>query len=123
MRRLIGRRYRVTASALIVALVAFCANCVQGANPIPEQTASSAAMPDDCPMTSQRGRCAGELLKVQQGPVAKQLVLSPPSSVPAPSAVYAEPPLLESQFGGATNGAVLRLPGVPTYLLDSTFRI
>jgi hypothetical protein len=80
-------------------------------------------MPDDCPMTQEHGRCAGETLKVQQGPVAKQLVLSPPSIALAATFAQAAPRHHESQWDAAPNRAALKLRGVPTYLLDSTFRI
>jgi hypothetical protein len=80
-------------------------------------------MPDDCPMTPEQGRCAGETLKVQQGPVAKQIVLSAPSLVVAAIVVQGEPRVHESQWGATATGAALKLPNVPTYLLDSTFRI
>ena len=36
---------------------------------------------------------------------------------------YAEPPSFESQWSRVPDGAVPKPPGVPTYLLVSTFRL
>ena len=74
-------------------------------------------------MTSEHGRCAGETLQVQQGPIAKPLVLSPPSLALFAVLADVEPFPLESVWNRGVAGSVLRPPGVPTYLLDSTFRI
>lgn len=123
MRTFLIRRSRPTASALIIALVAFCANCLPAAEATAEEMACCAAMGDDCPMAQEHDCCAGETSKVKQGTVAKQLVFSPPSLVLVGILSALEPPQLQSEWNRDAIRSALKPPGIPTYLLNSTFRI
>jgi hypothetical protein len=125
MRTFLIRRTRPAAAALIMALtVTFLANCVAAAGATAEQQACCAAMDHDCgPMAEEHGCCTAETSKVQSGRVVKGLMLAPPSPLLVAILVDAEPRLLRSQWNPTVDETTGRSPGVPTYILVSTFRL
>ena len=125
MRTLFIRRSRPAAAALIMALtLTFVANCVRVAGATAEQQACCAAMDHDCgPMAEEYVCCTAEISKAQPGPVGKGLMLAPPSPLLVAIVGDAEPRPLRSLWHRAVDETVGRSPGVPTYVLVSTFRL
>ena len=121
MRRVLLQTHRLCVSALmIVVAVTFSVNCVYAIGANPKQS----AMGDDCPMEQEHPCCRGaDASNGQNSAVTEQLTVMAPSQTVAALMDYAEPPGFESQWSRVPDGAVPKPPGVPTYLLVSTFRL
>ena len=121
MRRALLQTHRLCVSALmIVVAITFSVNCVYAIGGKPKQS----AMGDDCPMGQEHPCCRGaDASSGQNSTVTDRLTLMAPDQMVAALIDYAEPPSFESQWSRVPDGAVPKPPGVPTYLLVSTFRL
>ena len=121
MRRALLQTHRLLVSALmIVVAITFSVNCVYAIGGKPKQS----AMGDDCPMLQDHPCCRGaDASGGQNSTVNERLTLMAPYQTVAALIEYAEPPSFESQWSRVPDRAVPKPPGVPTYLLVSTFRL
>jgi hypothetical protein len=121
MGRALLQTHRLSVSALlIVVAITFSVNCVYAIGGTPKQS----AMGDDCPMGQEHPCCRGaDSSGGQNSTVTERLTLMAPYQMAAASIDYPEPPRFESQWNRVPDRAVPKPPGVPTYLLVSTFRL
>ena len=120
MRRGLLQTHRLPVSALmIVVAITFSVNCVYAIGAKPKS-----AMGDDCPMGQDHPCCRGaDASGGQNSTLTERLTLMAPCQMVAALIEYAEPPSFESQWNRVPDSAVPKPPGVPTYLLVSTFRL
>jgi hypothetical protein len=126
MRKWLKRTRRPIVWALTLAFaVVLSADCALGKELTEAQKACCAAMNHDCgQMAKEQGCCAIEGQKVDQFTTAKQVSLTPPFVIAVRLAAVPDLPLFSQAWHRPRPDRVpLRLPGVPTYLLVSTFLI
>ena len=104
---------------MILVVITFSANCVYATGGKPKQS----AMPEDCPMGQHHPCCRGADASGGQSTLTERLTLIAPDPTAAVLIDYTEPSGFESQWNRVPDGAVPKPPGVPTYLLVSTFRL
>lgn len=116
---------RVTFGLILTLAVMVSVECVSAEDMTPAEMACCAAMNHDCgEMVQKQACCASTAPRVEQGPAVPRIVLAVPqaTSVQLPVLAAASYPG-ESRPAPVFIGVVPKLPGVPTYLLISTFRI
>ena len=110
--------------AVLIAVIA-SASCLTAKDMTPEQKACCAAMDHDCGAAAiDAGCCSGEAAKANSVSAAS---VQTPTFAPVAMLVavldFAAPLTSLHRSGGRGTGAPVRPPGIPTYLLVSTFRI
>jgi len=120
MRRALQTHRLFVSALMLVVAITFSVNCVYAIGGKPKQS----AMGDDCPMGQDHPCCRGADGSFgQNSTLTERLTLMPPYEMAAALIEYAEPPSFESQWNRVPDRAVPKPPGVPTYLLVSTFRL
>ena len=126
MRKLLRRTFRPIGWALTVVLaVALSADCVASAEMTEAQKACCAAMGHDCGRMAQaQDCCSHEAPEIEKFSAVKPSPLSPPVALVAP-VVYLPGVSHSGRISSfrALISVAQKLPGVPTYLSNSTFRI
>jgi hypothetical protein len=119
MRRSLQTHGLFVSVLMLVVAITFSVNCVYAIGGKPKQS----AMGDDCPMGQEHPCCRGADASGQNSTVTERLTLTAPYQMVAALIEYGEPPSFESQWNRVPDRAVPKPPGVPTYLLVSTFRL
>jgi hypothetical protein len=114
----------VAAVVTLAVAVVLSAKCVMAKDMTPEQKACCAAMGHDCgALAIEKGCCSGEAMKIDGvAPLAAPELSPPPVVVLAAVRDVLLAPAIRGVFASAI-GAQVKPPGVPAYLLASTFRI
>lgn len=124
--RLLRRNIRSLASALMLTFaIGVSAQCVSASQMTAAQQACCAAMGHDCGTAAkEQGCCSSEAPRVDVVSAAKRMTISAPyAAVTQVAATEIARPLLVITRAGWFDHAAPSPPGVPTYILISTFRI
>jgi len=117
---------RPVAGAVTLAMaVVLSATCVVTKDMTPQQKACCAAMGHDCGRTAmERACCPGEAKKVDAlTPVSAPEFAASPVAIVVALLDPLTPPAILSGFFNSASLALVKPPGIPTYLLVSSFRI
>ena len=115
----------IAGGVMLAVAVVLSGNCVTAKDVTPQQKACCAAMGHDCgALAIEQACCEGEAKKVDA-----LTPLSAPDFATAPVPVLVAlldaltTPAMPTGFFNSASRAQVRPPGIPTYLLVSTFRI
>ena len=116
---------RVTSGLILTLAVTVSAECVSAEDLTPAQMACCAAMNHDCgAMAPKQGCCSTAAPRVDQGSASPRMSLAAPHAGVVQLALQVPAsPSLTSRHAQLSRGFDPKPPGVPTYLLISTFRV